>query len=81
MMHTDIMYVNGTPYFISFFSPLEYVMVDRITKRDEWSLWKIINGQINHVKRYKFYVPIVSLYVLTRTYGISFAHVAHVACF
>jgi hypothetical protein len=45
-MHTDIMYVNGTPYFISVFSPLEYVMVDRITKRDEWSLWKIINGQI-----------------------------------
>jgi hypothetical protein len=35
VMHTDIMYVNGTPYFISVFKPLEYVIVDRITKRDE----------------------------------------------
>jgi hypothetical protein len=61
IMHTDIMYVNGTPYFISVFTPLEYVMVDRITKRDEWGLWKIINGQINHVKRYKFDVPMIRI--------------------
>ena len=29
------MFVNGTPYFISVVTLLEYVMVDRITKKDE----------------------------------------------
>jgi hypothetical protein len=61
IMHTDIMFVNNIPYFLSVFTPLEYVMADRIMKKDEWSLWRVINAHINHIKRYGFKVPLLRI--------------------
>ena len=38
-MYLDLMFVNGLPFLIAVVNPLEYVMVNKLSKRDNWTLW------------------------------------------
>ena len=59
VMHIDLMFVNGIPYLISVFTPLEYVIVNRVTKKDEQTLWNSLISHINHIKKHGFHIPII----------------------
>jgi hypothetical protein len=52
VMHADIMYVNGQPYFISILDPIEYVQVTRIGAKTDWDLWRILESQMRLADRH-----------------------------
>jgi hypothetical protein len=47
-MYLDLMFVNGLPFLIAVVNPLEYVMVNKLSKRDNWTLWGSMESNINH---------------------------------
>ena len=60
-IHTDIMFVNGIPYLVSIYDPLEYVQVSRLKEKDDWSLWRVLESHIKYLD--KFGLEVVSVKV------------------
>ena len=58
-MYLDLMFVNGLPYLITVVNPLEYVMINKLTKRDEYSLWTSIESNVNHITKYGFKIKMI----------------------
>lgn len=58
-MYLDLMFVNGLPFLIAVINPLEYVMVNKLAKRDEYSLWTSIESNINHITKYGFKIRMI----------------------
>jgi hypothetical protein len=51
-MYVDLMFVNGLPFLIAVVNPLEYVMVNKLSKWDNWTLWRSMESNINHITKY-----------------------------
>jgi hypothetical protein len=58
-MYLDLMFVNGLPFLIAVVNPLEYVMVNKLSKRDNWTLWGSIESNVNHITKYGFKIKMV----------------------
>ena len=58
-MYLDLMFVNGLPFLIAVVNPLEYVMVNKLSKRDNWTLWGSLESNINHITKYGFKIKMV----------------------
>ena len=59
IMYIDIMFVNGNPFLIAVVKPLEYVMVNKLTKRDNLTLWTSLESDIRHITKYGFSMDLV----------------------
>lgn len=59
IMYIDIMFVNGSPFLIAVVKPLEYVMVNKLAKRDNMSLWTSLESDIKHITKYDYTVDMV----------------------
>ena len=59
VMHIDLMFVNGIPYLLSVFNPLEYVLVNKVSRKDEQTLWRSLLSHINHIKKYGFNISTI----------------------
>ena len=53
-MYVDLMYVSGLPYLLSVVNPLEYVMVHKLAKKNQNSLWSALYSHITHITKYGF---------------------------
>jgi hypothetical protein len=51
-MYVDLMFVNGLPFLIAVVNPLEYVMVNKLSKWDNWTPWRSMESNINHITKY-----------------------------
>jgi hypothetical protein len=60
-MYLDLMFVNGAPFLIVVVNPLEYVMVNKLSKRDNWSLWGSLESNINHITKYGFKIKMIKV--------------------
>jgi Reverse transcriptase (RNA-dependent DNA polymerase) len=58
-MYLDLMFVNGLPFLIAVVNPLEYVMVNKLSKRDNWTLWGSLESNINHITKYGFKINMI----------------------
>jgi hypothetical protein len=58
-MYLDLMFVNGLPFLIAVVNPLEYVMVNKLSKRDNWTLWGSLESDINHITKYGFKIKMI----------------------
>ena len=58
-MYLDLMFVNGLPFLIAVINPLEYVMVNKLSKRDNWTLWVSLESNIHHITKYGFKIKMV----------------------
>jgi hypothetical protein len=56
-MHLDLMFVNGLPFLIAVVNPLEYVMVNKLSKRDSWTLWRSLESI--HITKYGFKINMI----------------------
>ena len=52
IMYIDLMFVNGNPFLIAVVKPLEYVMVNKLAKRDNMSSWTSLESDIRHITKY-----------------------------
>ena len=48
-MYIDIIFVNSNPFLIAVVKPLEYVMVNKLTKRDNLTLWTSLESDVRHI--------------------------------
>ena len=58
-MYIDLMFVNGSPFLIAVVKPLEYVMVNKLAKRDNMSLWTSLESDIRHITKYGYNMDMV----------------------
>ena len=58
-MYLDLMFVNGLPFLIAVVNPLEYVMVNKLSKRDNYTLWGSLESNIHHITKYGFKIKMV----------------------
>ena len=58
-MYIDLMFVNGNPFLIAVVKPLEYVMVNKLAKRDNGTLWISLESDIRHITKYGFSMDLV----------------------
>jgi hypothetical protein len=58
-MYLDLMFLNSVPYLITVVNPLEYVMVNKLEKRDEWTLRNHILSNIIHITKYGFKIRMI----------------------
>jgi hypothetical protein len=58
-MYVDLMFMNGLPFLIAVVNPLEYVMVNKLSKRDNWTLWGSMESNINHITKYDFKIKML----------------------
>jgi hypothetical protein len=58
-MYLDLMFVNGLPFLIAVVNPLEYVMVNKLSKRDNWTLWGSLESDINHITKSGFKINMI----------------------
>jgi hypothetical protein len=58
-MYIDLMFVNGSPFLIAVVKPLEYVMVNKLAKRDNMSLWTSLESDIRHITKYSYTIDMV----------------------
>ena len=59
IMYIDLMFVNGNPFLIAVVKPLEYVMVNKLAKRDNMSLWTSLESDIRHITKYGYNMDMV----------------------
>ena len=59
IMYIDLMFVNGNPFLIAVVKPLEYVMVNKLTKRDNITIWTSLESDIRHITKYGFSIDLV----------------------
>lgn len=59
IMYIDIMFLNGNPFVIAVVKPLEYVMVNKLIKRDNLTLWTCLESDIRHITKYGFSMDLV----------------------
>ena len=59
IMYIDLMFVNGNPFLIAVVKPLEYVMVNKLAKRDNLTLWTSLESDIRHITKYGFSIDLV----------------------
>ena len=55
-MYVDFMYGIGMPYLLAVINPLEYVMVHKLTKKNQNRLWSALYSHITHITKYGFRV-------------------------
>ena len=48
-MYIDLIFVNGLPYLLDVVNPLEYVMVHKLVKKDQDTLWTSLSSQLAHI--------------------------------
>ena len=58
-MYIDIMFVNGNPFLIAVVKPFEYVMVNKLTKRDNLTLWTGLESDVRHITQYGYSIDLV----------------------
>ena len=58
-MFVDLMFVNGIPYLISVFKPLEYVAISKLLKKDMTTLLSAVISHLNIVRKHGIKVPLV----------------------
>ena len=58
-MCSDLMFVNGRPFFVSVFLPSDFVMVSKIKSKSELNLLQPMLSQLRHVKNRGFKVPTI----------------------
>jgi hypothetical protein len=51
IMYLELMFVNSVPYLITVINLLEYVMVNKLEKGNEWTLWSHMLSNINHMTK------------------------------
>jgi hypothetical protein len=62
VMHIDLMFVNSITYLITVYMPLEYVVVvNKVPKKDEQTLWNSLLSHINHIKKHGFNISMISV--------------------
>ena len=59
IMYIDLMFLNGNPFLIAVVKPLEYVMVNKLNKRDNLTLWTSLESDIRHITKYGFSIDLV----------------------
>ena len=58
-MYIDIMFVNGNPFLIAVVKLLEYIMVNKLTKRDNLTLWTSLGSDVRHITKYGYSIDLV----------------------
>ena len=58
-MYIDLMFVNSLPNLISVVNPLEYVMVHKLAKKDQHTLWTSLSSQLGHISKYGFKIDMI----------------------
>lgn len=58
-MYIDLLFVNGNPFLIAVVKPLEYVMMNKLNKRDNLTLWTSLESDIRHITKYVFSTDLV----------------------
>ena len=59
IMYIDLMFVNSLPYLISVTNPLEYVMISKLSRKNNSSLWMNLESNINHITKYGFKITMI----------------------
>ena len=59
IMYIDLMFVNSLPYLICVTNPLEYVMICKLSRKNNSSLWVNLESSINHITKYGFKITMI----------------------
>jgi hypothetical protein len=58
-MFSDLMFVNGRPFFVSVFLPSDFVQITRVKSKKELHLLQVIFYHFRHIKNRGFKVSIM----------------------
>ena len=58
-MYIDLIFVNGLPYLLAVVNPLEYVMVHKLAKKDQHTLWTSLSSQLALINKYGFKIDMI----------------------
>jgi hypothetical protein len=58
-MFSDLMFVNGRPFFVSVFLPSDFVQITRVKSKKELHLLQVMVYHLRHIKNRGFKVPII----------------------
>jgi hypothetical protein len=60
-MYSDLMFVNGRPFFVSVFLPSDFVQITRVKSKKEVHLLQVMVYHVRHVKNRGFKVPLIKV--------------------
>ena len=59
ILHMDLMFVNEIPYLISVMDPIEYVQINRLKGKDDWTIWRGVEQHIRFAERFALSISLV----------------------